>query len=216
MTLAHSLWHANEDLSQACLKHPFVEGIAKGTLPESQFAYYIGQDTFFLEAFVRAYSIAAAKAPDWEGFRAFHSLANGVLEELTLHAEYAAKWHVDIHAVEPGSATRRYTDFLLATAWSSDLGSITAAMSPCMRLYAFIGQQLAQRQPSDHLYIDWIRTYSDPAFATLAQQIERLTNTYAVETPQIHAIYRYAMQCEYDFFHAPLEQGIQTKVASSN
>ena len=30
MTLAHSLWHANEDLSQACLKHPFVEGIANG------------------------------------------------------------------------------------------------------------------------------------------------------------------------------------------
>ncbi|NOK64427.1 MAG: TenA family transcriptional regulator [Chloroflexi bacterium AL-W] len=211
MTVSQSLWQSNEDLAQACLKHPFVMGIADGTLPEAQFAYYIGQDTFFLAAFVRAYSIAAAKSPDWDGFRAFHKLANGVLAELTLHTEYAARWHVDIHAVEPGSATRRYTDFLLATAWGSDVGLIVAAMSPCMRLYAFIGQQLSQRQTSDHLYTEWIRTYSDPAFVALSQQIERLTDTYAVDAPQTPAIYRYAMQCEYDFFQTPLEQGVSTK-----
>jgi hypothetical protein len=50
-----------------------VRGIATGTLPVSRFAYYVGQDRFFLQAFARTYCVAAAKAPDWEGFEVFHA-----------------------------------------------------------------------------------------------------------------------------------------------
>jgi thiaminase (transcriptional activator TenA) len=64
MTLSTLLWTANKDLAAACLEHPFVQGIGDGTLKQEKFAYYVGQDAFFLEAFARAYSIAAAKAPD--------------------------------------------------------------------------------------------------------------------------------------------------------
>jgi thiaminase/transcriptional activator TenA len=81
MTLSNELWVVNQDLAQACLEHPFVRGIGDGTLEQVKFAYYVGQDAFFLEAFARAYSIAAAKAPDWLGFTTFHNLASGVLEE---------------------------------------------------------------------------------------------------------------------------------------
>ena len=90
MTVANQLWQANQDLAQACLTHPFVQGIGSGTLPEQKFAYYVGQDAFFLEAFGRAYSIAAARSPDWQGFEIFHNLATGVLTELKLHQGYAA------------------------------------------------------------------------------------------------------------------------------
>jgi thiaminase/transcriptional activator TenA len=90
MTISTDLWESNQDLAQACLEHPFVQGIATGTLDRVKFAYYVGQDAFFLEAFARAYSLAAAKAPDWEGFNTFHSLAGGVLQELRLHEGYAA------------------------------------------------------------------------------------------------------------------------------
>lgn len=137
MTLSSELWEANQDLARECLQHRFVQGIANGSLPRHQFAYYVGQDAFFLEAFARAYSIAAAKTPDWEGFEVFHSLASGVLQELRLHHAYAQQWGIDFQAVKPAPATRRYTDFLLATAWSHDLGLTAVAMAPCMRLYAF-------------------------------------------------------------------------------
>ncbi len=142
MTVSSELWQANLDLAQVCLKHPFVQGIADGTLERKKFAYYVGQDAFFLKAFARAYSVAAAKSPDWEGFGIFHNLAAGVLAELRLHEDYAASWGVNLQAVQPQPATKRYTDFLLATAWSSDIGLTTVAILPCMRLYAFLGQQL--------------------------------------------------------------------------
>ncbi|MDZ7959839.1 MAG: TenA family protein [Aulosira sp. DedQUE10] len=202
MTLSTELWTANQDLAQACLEHPFVQGIANGTLEEEKFAYYVGQDAFFLEAFARAYSIAAAKAPDWLGFTTFHSLADGVLQELRLHEGYAAEWGVNLHSVQPGAATRRYTDFLLATAWGGDVGLTAAAMSPCMRLYAFLGEQLANDGIPDHLYANWIRTYSSQDFQPLAQQLESLVDNYASSTPLVNSTYRYAMFCERDFFQA--------------
>lgn len=202
MTLSHELWQANQDLAQACLAHPFVQGIANGTLEPEKFAYYVGQDTFFLEAFARAYSIAAAKAPDWSGLTTFHALVDGVVAELRLHESYAAEWGVDLRSVEPGAATRRYTDFLLATAWSADVGVTAAAMSPCMRLYAFLGEQLAQNGIPHHQYANWIRTYSSRDFQPLAQKLENLVNYYAVAMPLVHSTYRYAMFCEQEFFQA--------------
>jgi thiaminase (transcriptional activator TenA) len=202
MTLSNELWAANQDLAQACLEHPFVQGIGDGTLEQMKFAYYVGQDAFFLEAFARAYSIAAAKAPDWLGFTTFHNLASGVLEELRLHSAYASGWGVNLHSVEPGVATRRYTDFLLATAWGSDVGLTAAAMSPCMRLYAFLGEQLADNSIPNHQYADWIRTYSSADFQPLTKQLESLVDNYATTNPVVYSTYRYAMFCERDFFQA--------------
>ncbi|HEY9651560.1 MAG TPA: TenA family protein [Coleofasciculaceae cyanobacterium] len=202
MTISQDLWKSNQDLVQASLEHPFVQGIATGTLNPIKFAYYIGQDAFFLEAFARAYSLAAAKASDWEAFNTFHTLAGGVLEELKLHEGYANQWGVDIRQVQPATATRRYTDFLLATAWSSDVSLVMVAMAPCMRLYAFLGQQLAQDEIANHQYADWIRTYSNLEFEKLAQQLEDLIDMHTNRTTSVEATYRYAMLCELDFFQS--------------
>jgi thiaminase (transcriptional activator TenA) len=202
MSIAEELWQANHDLAIASLNTAFVQGIGDGTLPREKFAYYVGQDAFFLEAFARAYSIAAAKAPDWEGFTTFHQLAAGVLQELRLHRSYASQWQVNLQDVAPGQATRRYTDFLLAIAWGQEVGLTTVAMLPCMRLYAFLGQTLAQPTIPDHVYSDWIRTYSSADFEPLVQQLAQLADRYTTPNSLARSTYRYAMECERDFFEA--------------
>ena len=212
--VSDELWKDNLDLAASCLEHPFVRGIADGSLEQEKFAYYVGQDAFFLKAFARAYSIAAAKAPDWEGFVTFHALADGVLEELRLHQSYATQWKVDLQSVEAGTATRHYTDFLLATAWSGDISLIAAAMSPCMSLYGFLGKELAKKGIPDHQYAEWIRTYSSDDFQPLIEQLASLLETYTsdrfAEPPWgyrslLHSTYHYAMVCERDFFQAAWE-----------
>jgi len=210
VSLSQTLWQANQDLAAASLDSPFVQGIGDGSLAKEKFAYYVGQDAFFLEAFARAYSIAAAKAPDWESFQTFHALADGVLQELNLHQSYAQSLNVDIKIVEPGTATRQYTDFLLSTAWSQPIGITAVAMSPCMRLYAYIGQQLASQTTSPKAkggspsqdYQDWITTYSSDDFEPLAKQLESLVDRYSPDTDITRSTYRYAMVCERDFFQA--------------
>jgi thiaminase (transcriptional activator TenA) len=49
--LAGVLWSANQDLAEACLSHPFVRGLATGSLPLDSFRQYEAQDSFFPRGF---------------------------------------------------------------------------------------------------------------------------------------------------------------------
>jgi thiaminase (transcriptional activator TenA) len=134
------LWEENADLAEAARAHPFVQGIADGSLPRGGFAGYIAQDAFFLDGFARAYTLALAHSPDRSSLDAFAELLAGVRERLRLHGGYAARWGIDLAGVVPSAATRAYVDFLLARASLGGVGLTCAAMTPCMRLYAHLGR----------------------------------------------------------------------------
>lgn len=202
--LAARLWADNADLAAACLAHPFVTGISDGTLPRERFASYVAQDAFFLEAFARAYARAVAHSRDRASLEAFADLLAGVREELRLHDSYAARWAIDLAAVEPVAATLAYTDFLLATASFGDVGLTCAAMTPCMRLYAYLGQALSRR--SQETYGEWITTYAAPEFDALAATLERLLDRHSTDTPAVRRAYRRAMQLELAFFEGAYGQ----------
>lgn len=206
MTISQVLWRDSADLAAAALGHPFVRGLADGTLPRERFAAYIAQDAFYLESFARAYALAAAHSPDRAGLEAFAELLAGTRRELTLHASYASVLGVDLAAVEPAPATQTYTDFLLANAATGGLGRTCAAMTPCMRLYAYLGQSLAESRTSD-TYAEWIDTYANPEFGALAGRLESLLDTYATGSDRERRTYRRAMQLEVDFFESAYTGG---------
>jgi thiaminase/transcriptional activator TenA len=206
MSTAEQLWNENHELALASLHNPFVQGILDGSLPKETFSYYVSQDSFFLKTFARAYIIAGAKAPDWADFIKLHKLAEGVLFELQLHGKYAREWGVNLDQVEPAAATRHYTDFVMATAWGHDTGLTVTALTPCMRLYAWLGQTLAAQEPPEHAYSEWIRTYSGQEIEDLARDLEELVDKCTTPgDPLVAATYRYAMECERDFFQAAFD-----------
>jgi thiaminase/transcriptional activator TenA len=201
MSLARSLWQANHGLAEQILAHGFVRGLGEGTLPLDSFKAYVAQDAYFLEAFARAYAFCLAHSEAREDIESFADLIAGVREELGLHKGYAARWDVRLDGVTPGRATAAYVDFLLATARHGVLGDTIAAMTPCMRLYAFLGQSLAMH-PHAERYAEWIKTYADPGFEALAARLEGLLDGHAEDNDTVRANYRCAMQLEYDFFDA--------------
>jgi thiaminase (transcriptional activator TenA) len=203
--LATALWTANAALARACLHDPFVRGIADGGLPIESFRAYVAQDAYFLEAFARAYALMLARSPDRHGLEHFYALIGGVLDELRLHTAYATRWQVDLSRAVPAAATRAYTDFLLATASLQSVGETCAAMTPCMRLYAYLGQQLsagAAQSVSATPYQEWIDTYAAPEFEALAATLESLLERYASDAESVRGAYRRAMQLELAFFQA--------------
>jgi thiaminase/transcriptional activator TenA len=203
VSLAAALWRANADLAAAAAAHPFVRRLGDGTLAREQFQRYVAQDAYFLESFARAYALGLARCPDREGIWAFFELLAGVQDELRLHAGYAARWGVVSAATAPSEATLSYTDFLLATAATAGVGELCAAMAPCMRLYAHLGQALAPSgDRDDNPYAEWVRTYADPAFEALALRLEGLLDRYALDGPTVRAAYRRAMALELAFFEA--------------
>ncbi|MDP9459278.1 MAG: TenA family protein, partial [Actinomycetota bacterium] len=183
MSLAKALWAENRDLAEKAVTHPFVRGLADGSLPRESFAGYVAQDAFFLEAFARAYALGVAHSADRAAMEAWADLLAGVRQELRLHDDYAARWGIDLAAVEPAPATLAYTDFLLATAALGGLGVTCAAMTPCMRLYAYLGQSLSGRSAAT--YIEWVGTYADPGFEALAARLERLLDLNAEDTMEV-------------------------------
>lgn len=202
MALAAQLWTENADVVAEVLANPFVRGIGEGSLNRDLFAGYIAQDAFFLESFARAYGLALARSSDTVTLMTFADLLAGVREELGLHASYAASWGIDMAVVEPSAATLAYTEFLLATAATSDLGVVCAAMTPCMRLYAHIGTTLNADTAGP--YAQWVRTYADPGFEEVAAQLELLLDRHAGDVRAARIAYRRAMRLELAFFDAAL------------
>ena len=201
---AADLWRRSRDLADACLEHPFVQGIASGDLPLERFRVYVAQDAYFLEAFARGYALALARCPDREGIGVLKDLLVGVFEELHLHQGYAERWGISL-SPEPLPATSAYCDFLLSTASLEPSGHTVAAMTPCMRLYAFLGQQLSSKLNPESPYREWVETYSGAEVEALASRLEELLGRYGGDPERLAWLYRRAMELELAFFQAAWE-----------
>ncbi len=127
------------------------------------------------------------------------------LDELKLHTNYAKTLDINLDDVQPYAATSAYTEFLLRIAWHNSVAEIIAAMVPCIRLYTYLGNELTNSLRPQHPYVDWIKTYSSDEFKKLCARLESLLDEVASDSPFVRDAYCYAMQCELDFFSAPLE-----------
>ena len=196
------LWRADRSLADACLRHPFVRGLADGSLPSWRYKQYVAQDAFFLRAFVHAYGLAGARAEDAEGMRLYRELAAGVEEELSLHRGVAQRLGIDLESVRPAPATLAYTDFLLATAATRSEPCAAAAMLPCLRLYAWLGQQLRPSLVSESPWGEWVETYADPGFDALWRRLAPRLEGAECASDELADIHRRAMTLELRFFEA--------------
>jgi thiaminase (transcriptional activator TenA) len=164
---------AAADVWEAQHAHPFVRGIADGSLPVERFAHYVRQDYLFLVEYARMLALGAARATDVETMRRFADLAQAILgEEMELHRAFAREFGISESQLEAEPAaptTQAYTDFLVRTAALGDAGELAAALLPCMWGYAELGQRLAAvGAPADERYARWIETYASPDFEELA------------------------------------------------
>ena len=203
MLITQRLWESNYDLASHSLNTKFVQGIKNGDLPKTKFQEYIAQDYFFLESFARAYGLAISKSKDNKNIKTLSELLLGVSEELILHETYARKWDIDLttNSIEP--ATKKYTDFLQDVSENLTLIEIMCAMTPCMRLYSWLGKNLLNMIPNNP-YSEWILTYSDASFDNLAKSLENLIDEYKdpYDNDQLNFLYKRAMELELDFFNS--------------
>jgi thiaminase/transcriptional activator TenA len=71
-----------------------------------------------------------------------------------------------------------------------------------MRLYAFLGQQLAATVDPESPYREWVETYSSPGVEELASRLEALLDRYGGEPERLQWLYRRAMELELAFFRS--------------
>ena len=203
MLITKKLWENNSELALLSLKTKFVQGIRNGNLPRNIFKDYIAQDYYFLESFAKAYGLAISKSKDKSEIKSLSQLLVGVSDELILHETYANEWEIDLSTNYIKPATKNYTDFLYNVSIKLSSVEIMFAMTPCMRLYSWIGKNLSD-MILNNPYKEWILTYSNESFDNLAKSLEKIIDNYQepFDINQANNLYKRAMELELDFFNA--------------
>lgn len=193
---SQQLFIRNKHLVDKILVHPFLQQLKLGTLQKETFLYYLQQDDIYLDAYARAYLIAAAKTQNNTDYNVLYDLAGGALDE----KHQTSSKHGSANAV-----TIKYMNLFTATAWQRDFVWTSVVLCPCMRLYAYLGRELANKVtvtiPKE--YLQWIQYYNSTAFHTSTSKLESLIDKYITNEAllqQAQDLYDLAMQYEFEFF----------------
>ncbi|HEX4905337.1 MAG TPA: hypothetical protein VFU93_07790 [Acidimicrobiales bacterium] len=181
------------------LAHPTVRGIAAGDLDPAVFRSWLEQDHLFLLDYVRVFSRLAWQAPD-SHLGDLVDLAHSTLhDELTLHRTLAQPFGADLDGAVKGPVCAAYTSFLLDSA--ADYGIGLAALLPCMWGYSMLGRLLPV--PDEPRYRAWVATYSDPAFAALADRCASMLDEAAPDRAAAERAFLQSMAHELAFWDVP-------------
>jgi thiaminase/transcriptional activator TenA len=184
MSFTDELRDLADPIWQAQLRHPFVRGIAGGTLELGRLAYWVRQDYRFLVEYCRLFALGAVRSPDLGTLTRFAELlVVTVRDEMALHRSYAERFGIsgaELEAEPMAGSTQAYTDFLVRTAAVGDFAELVAALLPCMWGFSWLGQQLAQGpRPADERFAAWIDSYASEEFAQQARWCRELCDRVA-------------------------------------
>ena len=92
MTVTERLLKDTESIWAEYHQHPFVQGIADGTLDKEKFKYYMIQDYLYLLDYTKVFAIGVAKAKDMEFMKRFANSTHAILDgEMDIHRSYMAR-----------------------------------------------------------------------------------------------------------------------------
>jgi thiaminase/transcriptional activator TenA len=154
--------------------HPFVQGLAAGTLPEAAFRRYLGQDWLFLIQFARAMALAVVKAESLAAMREKAAAIGAILDETSLHLEYCAGWGLDeaaVTRVPEAAATVAYTRWVLDQGYRGDILDLEVALAPCTVGYGEIARRIEAhpaRRRDGNRYESWLAMYAGAEYQALA------------------------------------------------
>lgn len=179
MTFCEEVRKECDDFWQGSFEHPFVKGIADGTLPLDVFRFYVKQDSYYLSHFAKIQSLGAAKAPNLATTKAFAEHALATCEaELSLHELFMNMLGVtdqELTEFQPSPTAYAYVSHMYRCAFTGDLADLLAGLLPCYWLYFEIGERLKDAKPDQPIYDRWIQTYGSEWFAEkVKEQINRM------------------------------------------
>src|SRR5688572_5135643 len=216
-TAAHVEWRAYTE-------HPFVAGLADGTLHEAAFRHYLVQDYLFLIEFARAYALAVYKSPSLADMREAAFGLSAILDvEMNLHVKLCAGWGLSPHDLErasPASEMLAYTRYVLDAGVRGDLLALKVALAPCVIGYAEIATRLAAR-PEAHAqtnrYRVWIDEYAGTPYQTVAAKarahLDKLADLYVTPAreAELVAVFKEATRLETDFWEMGWRAGLRVE-----
>jgi len=203
------LWQDITGIYRAILAHPFLTGLADGSLPHDCFAFYVTQDALYLQRYASALAAVSSRAPDTAGTEMFARHAAEVIAvERELHGSLLANLGIDpatIGEAEPAPTTLAYTSYLLAAVSGGTYAEAVGAVLPCYWIYWEVGKQLQRRGSPDPRYQRWIDQYGSDAFGQTVQAVLAVADEFGpglapCERALVHRHFRTTSRYEWMFW----------------
>ncbi|MCQ4086587.1 thiaminase II [Saccharibacillus sp. JS10] len=167
MSFTTELRQGADSIYNAIFEHPFVRGIANGTLSSEQLIHYVKQDFEYLNVYMRIYGIAISKCEEREQIQMFNEQIAFILNsEIHPHQNFCERAGVTYESLQGYSlapSAHHYTRHMLNVAHEGSLEDILAALLPCPWTYQEIGQRLLEevKPTPEHPFYEWIHFYAN-------------------------------------------------------
>ena len=211
MQVSERLYNSLIDLWDKYNEHPFVKGLADGTLPLEKFQFFMIQDHLYLMQYAKVFALGVLKAKNESDMRLFSSLIAATLDtENALHQDYLRRLNISqemIAQAKPSIVTDSYTNYMIAIAEKEGLGELMAAVLSCSWSYKLIGDFMEKfpGATEQEFYGEWVNMYISDGYRSSNQlmidMVDRLTEGYTEQQIQNleHIVY-VCSQYEYMFW----------------
>jgi thiaminase (transcriptional activator TenA) len=201
-----TLWREIRPIFRKTLDHPYLKGLADGSLERSRFEFYLLQDSHYLRAFSQALNVIASKAPreEWAVTLSRHSV-EALEVERQLHESLLGQFGITrerMLASEIAPSNYAYTSHLLTAAHRGTFAEGLAAVLPCYQIYWETGKELKKAGSKNPAYQRWIDQYSDPAYGRTVAQVLEMMNTEAAtltEAQRARALRWFVLSARYEY-----------------
>ena len=199
-------------------EHPFVSGIAHGTLEKDKFQFYMIQDHKYLMQYAKVFAIGVLKSQSEKDMRLFSDfIASTLNTENAVHQFYLKELGISqemIDATPMCLNNDSYTNYMIAVAMKEGMAELAVAVLSCFWSYKLIGDHMLTVPGSlEHpFYGRWASTYVSDTFRNGNQMmidiVDRLTEGYTEE--QIQNLEHILINCskyEYQFWDMAWTKG---------
>ncbi len=178
------LWAGIDSIYQDILRHPFLDGLADGSLDRQVFRFYVLEDALYLHEFARAVAILGGKAPHPDITAALCGDAVATVEaereQLGRFISELGGSRDELFVRQPAPTNRAYTSYFLSQVHAKPFHEGLAAILHCYWIYAEVGKELLRRPPSpDPLFRRWIESYGSEEYDAVVQRVVQLTDDVA-------------------------------------
>lgn len=187
MKVTDRLYQKVQPIWQGYNRHPFVKGIADGTLSHDRFKFYMVQDYVYLLDYAKVFALGVVKSKAEKHMKIFSNLIHETINaETDTHKKYAKRLDLDLVNLEKSPAsltTQSYTKYMLSVAFNEGVAEIAVAVLACSWSYKCIGDFMRENAVDTEFFRDWIATYSDGEYVVcndeLIDLVDELTANYS-------------------------------------
>ena len=211
MKVSERLFDEVKEIWDSYNTHPFVKGIADGSLPVEKFRFYMIQDHLYLMEYAKLFALGIIKSHTESDLRMFASLVTATIDtENAVHQEYLKTLGITremIDSAKMSLVNESYTNYMISIGFKEGLAEIAVAVLACSWSYKLIGEYVASvpNSKDNEFYRPWIDTYTSEEYIKendmTIDLVNSLTENYTEE--QLENLEKIIVNCsryEYMFW----------------